>query len=82
MIFPFGCYSFTLTKWHDENPNDWVALGHGTYTNDLSNPKRHILYDRDENLGALRDRIKERGIEVTYGKAWGLGIGKDYPIGK
>ena len=70
-----------LTKWHEENPNDWVALDRSkgqTYTNDLDDPRHHILIDRDMDLLALRTRVGER--EVCYGKAWGLGIGKDYPI--
>lgn len=71
---------FVITPWHKKNPNDWVALKPGTYTNDLRDPKHHILYDRDFDLLELSKRVKERKLKVTYGKAWGMGISKDYPI--
>lgn len=74
MIFPFGCYSFVITKWHEENPNDWCAISR--------EKDGKLLYDRDMSLVALAARIKERGIEVVYTKAWTSGISKDYPITK
>lgn len=74
--------SFEITKWHEENPNDWVALemtdtpkkGWGT------NPNKYILRGRSADLQALSKEIE--GKDYTFAKSWGHGIGKDMLIGE
>ena len=63
--------TFVMTKWHEENPNDWLALKRGA----LLKP---VLLDRDASLAELHRRT--HGKNVFYANAWSLGIGKDYPL--
>jgi hypothetical protein len=63
--------TFVMTKWHEENPNDWLALKRGA----LLKP---VLLDRDASLAELHRRT--HGRNVFYANAWSLGIGKDYPL--
>lgn len=67
----YAAYSFVMTDWHDKNPNDWVAIQSGCVG------KKPKLIDRDKSLMTLHLRMN--GRKVTYGRAWGLGIDKDYP---
>lgn len=74
---------FRVTKWHKENPNDWVALemtrkpkkGWGT------DPNFYILRGRHKDLMKLIDKIG-RNSGYSLGKAWGYGIGKDMKVGE
>lgn len=66
--------NFILTKWHEENPNDWCAIKPGRMG------RKPVLIDRDKSLMTLSMRIGER--KVVYCRAWGMGISKDYPICK
>jgi hypothetical protein len=62
---------FVMTKWHEENPNDWLALKRGALVNS-------VLLDRDASLAKLHKRMQ--GENVIYANAWSLRIGKDYPL--
>ncbi len=75
--------NFELTKWHEENPNEWIALEM------TDKPKRG--WGRDPNRYILRGRAKtlKELVEVigddngyTFGSSWGMGIGKDMQIGE
>jgi hypothetical protein len=63
--------NFVKTKWHEENPNDWLALKRGALV-------KPVLLDRDASLAELHRRMQ--GKNVFYANAWSLRIGKDYPL--
>lgn len=63
---------FIRTPWHEQNPNDWVALKYG------SGVRKPILYARHESLVELRKLVGD--YKVVYSRAWSLGISKNYPI--
>ncbi len=62
--------NFLITKWHEENPNDWCAI---------SPEKKGLkLYARADSLMDLRRLVGDN--EVVYVKAWQMHISKDYPL--
>jgi len=73
---------FELTKWHEENPNDWVALEMTDVPKQgwVRNPNKYILRGRNEDLSALCKEAE--GKDYTFAKAWMMGIGKDMKIGE
>lgn len=64
--------NFIITKWHEQNPNDWCAISR--------EKDGQLLYDRDDDLIVLCKRVQARGLDVTYTKAWMSGISKDFPV--
>lgn len=75
--------NFIITKWHEENPNDWCALemtdkpkkGWG------QDPNKYILRGRAATLEEL-SKLLPKGHGYTYCTAWGHGISKDMLIGE
>lgn len=71
-------YSIVITEWHEKNKNDWCAVRADRFGEDS------ILYDRDDSLMKLSDRMKARKdikySEIVYTKAWTSGISQNHPI--